>query len=222
MSRNARPHPSLFLFTYQLRVVVLLALTLLAGIAQGATAKKDAKPLDDYEQRIADQALWKELRQNPGYVLLIPAAEAHGDQRPASPDTAKCYQRFNLTDHGATVARHFYNSMRRHDIRKALTYSSQWCPALETATRLGLGYVHEMALLNDLPADSETARKLQIMQLKNWANDLQYNHKNLLVLVAHTSIMAALSGNTPEPQHMQVMKYNTRDKLIYVGSVPLD
>ncbi|MDO6681188.1 hypothetical protein Q4551_02710 [Oceanobacter sp. 5_MG-2023] len=203
-------------------LLALLALVLWGALSQQAAAAEEVEASDQYEQKLINQLLWDSLKQSPGFVLLIPTAEAHGDQRPGSTNTAECYQRFNLTEHGEVLARRFYNTLRRNGIHKALTYSSQWCPALETATRLGLGYVHELALLNEFPDDVQVISTLQTIQLKNWITRLEYNRKNLLVLVTHPDIMAAISGQIPEPQHMQVMNFNTRDQLTYVGSLPLN
>ncbi|MDO6804835.1 hypothetical protein Q4595_20460, partial [Wenyingzhuangia sp. 1_MG-2023] len=63
-------------------LLALLALVLWGALGQQAAAAEEVEAADQYEQKLINQLLWDSLKQSPGFVLLIPTAEAHGDQRP--------------------------------------------------------------------------------------------------------------------------------------------
>ena len=187
-----------------------LLLALLAGQAQAYDHTVD----NEREQRILN--LW-DAASLPGHCLLIEAAESSCDESISTLDPEDCYKHLNLTDHGFNQVSRYYRTLHRHAFKRAIVYASQWCAAIETAARLGLGYVHAHPML-DLQ-DHNSADALQTQALRAWLLEQDVNQP--LVLVTHRANIINLSDITPEKEEAVLMGIDDRGYLTTLGTMPL-
>lgn len=171
-----------------------------------------------YYESDEELKLWRELAR-PGHIMLLEHAEPAITEDPSKLDAPKCYKFFNLTDHGKTQAKRYYNTLHRHDIQDALVYSSQWCRAIETATRLGLGFAHELPMLNAPTSENPAIIKLQTETLAKWLKRQSLKHTH--VLVTHKEVIENLTGLTPRKDEAIILYRDKRRRLTIKGRLPL-
>lgn len=193
-----------------MKVPLLLALL---GVALTASAY-DHTVDNEREQRILN--LWEAARV-PGHFLLIEAAESSRLESASTLDPEDCYKHLNLTDHGLNQVSRYYRTIHRHAFKRAIVYSSQWCAAIETAARLGLGFVHPQPML-DLQ-DNTAIDPLQNQALRAWLLEQDINQP--MVLVTHRSNIINLTGVIPVKDEAILMGIDDRGYLTTFGSLPL-
>jgi len=134
-------------------------------------------------------ALWQSLRAGEA-VALIRHAEALGNFDPPGFEFGDCGTQRNLSEAGRAQARALGDEFRRHGIRDALIYSSQWCRCLDTAAEMRLGPVEPLPALNSLHherADAE-AQTAAVRRL------IREHRDRPLLLVTHQVNIARLAG----------------------------
>ncbi len=171
-----------------------------------------------YYETDEELQLWRDIAR-PGHILLIEHAEAAITEDATKLDVPECFKHLNLTDHGKTQAKRYYNTLHRHDIQDALVYSSQWCRAIETATRLGLGSAHELPMLNAPTTENPAIIKLQTNTLAKWLKSQSLTHTH--VLVTHRSVIQHLTGLTPQKDEAIILFRDKRRRLKIKGRLPL-
>ena len=171
-----------------------------------------------YYESDEELKLWRDVAR-PGHILLIEHAEPAVTEDPTKLDAPACYKHLNLTDHGKTQSKRYYNTFHRHDIQKALVYSSQWCRAIETATRLGLGVAHELPMLNAPTTENPAIIKLQTDTLAKWLKRQSLKHTH--VLVTHRDVILHLTGVVPAKDEAIVLYRDKRRRLRIKGHLPL-
>ncbi len=176
-----------------------------------------AMALSYYESE-EELKLWRDVVR-PGHILLIEHAEAAITEDPAKLDAQACYKFLNLTDSGKTQAKRYYNTLHRHDLQDAMVYSSQWCRAIETATRLGLGVAHELPMLNAPTSENPAIIKLQTDTLAKWLKRQSLKHPH--VLVTHKEVIQQLTGVVPAKDEAIVLYRDKRRRLTIKGHLPL-
>ncbi|MBM96786.1 MAG: histidine phosphatase family protein [Oceanospirillaceae bacterium] len=171
-----------------------------------------------YYESEEELKLWRDVVR-PGHILLIEHAEAAITEDPAKLDAQACYKFLNLTDSGKTQAKRYYNTLHRHDLQDAMVYSSQWCRAIETATRLGLGVAHELPMLNAPTSENPAIIKLQTDTLAKWLKRQSLKHPH--VLVTHKEVIQQLTGVVPAKDEAIVLYRDKRRRLTIKGHLPL-
>lgn len=171
-----------------------------------------------YYETDEELQLWRDIAL-PGHILVLEHAEASITEDPNKLDVPECYKHLNLTDHGKTQAKRYYNTLHRHDIQDALVYSSQWCRSIETATRLGLGFAHEQPMLNAPTSENPDIIKLQTNTLAKWLKSKSLKHTH--VLVTNKDVIRHLTGLTPNTDEAIVLFRDNRRRISVKGRLPL-
>ena len=171
-----------------------------------------------YYESEEELKLWRDVVR-PGHILLIEHAEPAITEDPTKLDAQACYKFLNLTDSGKTQAKRYYNTLHRHDLQDAMVYSSQWCRAIETATRLGLGVAHELPMLNAPTSENPAIIKLQTDTLAKWLKRQSLKHPH--VLVTHKEVIQQLTGVVPAKDEAIVLYRDKRRRLTIKGHLPL-
>jgi hypothetical protein len=191
-----------------------ILLCLLSLLASSVFALEQGKSQEE-QQKLLD--LWRMAHQ-PGHILLFQNVETNRVESDKTIDTEDCYKHLNLTDHGINQVMRYHQTLRHYDLKHTIVYSSQWCRTIETAARLGLGYVHTLALLNE-EDNSSVTDALQTQALRAWI--LEQDINQVLVLVTHKTNVIDLSGIVPEPDHVVLMAIDERGYLVTLGTMPL-
>ena len=132
------------------------------------------------------------LFPNRGHVLMIRHALAPGSGDPQNFKIGDCTTQRNLSGQGRVQAGQIGDWLRARDIQVAGVYSSQWCRCLETAERMNLAPVKELAALNSFyerPQDREPNTNALRAFLNRQPVD-----GNLIILVTHYVNIAAVTG----------------------------
>ncbi|MCY0966433.1 hypothetical protein [Parathalassolituus penaei] len=161
--------------------------------------------------------LWQRAHQ-PGHILLVQAADASPAGTQEQGKEHDCYKQMNLTSIGVNRSLRYYRTLRRHDLKQAMVYSSENCAAIETATRLGLGVVHLLPMLNPQLVNNYVDG-LQGQALKGWIMEQPLNQP--LVLVTQRANIVDLAGVVPEPDHATLLSFDENGYLVAIGVLPL-
>lgn len=149
-----------------------------------------------------------------GHVLMIRHAVAPGSGDPVNFRIGDCSTQRNLSDQGRVQAGQIGDWLLARDIPVAGVYSSQWCRCLETAERMNLAPVKELAALNSFyerPQDREP----NMNALRAFLNR-QPVDGNLIILVTHYVNIAALTGIGVSSGEGILLKLNGNGKLAVV------
>jgi phosphohistidine phosphatase SixA len=141
-----------------------------------------------------EERLWALLRDGGQVVLMRHATTTPGGGDPPGFRLGDCTTQRNLSDAGRAEARRTGEEFRRRKIPIGRVLSSQWCRCLETA-RLAFGKAEAEPALNSAFADDRERAKQMEAARKLLAID---PHGPNLVLVTHSTNVAALTGITPE------------------------
>lgn len=140
----------------------------------------------------SDTELAMRLQQG-GHVLLLRHAEAPGFGGPPQFSADDCATQRNLDARGRAQAAAIGEWLRRHGVRDARVYSSQWCRCLETGRLLALGPVTPLPALNSL-FDRAQERERSLAELNAFFAG-QPADGPLLVLVTHFANIQAVTGS---------------------------
>jgi 8-oxo-(d)GTP phosphatase len=160
------------------------------------------------------QDFWAELKK-PGRMVLLRHAYAPGDTDKDLDNLKNCKTQRNLDETGRGQAARTGDEFRRHGIKQARIYSSQYCRALETGRLLKLGSVTELALLNQLfyaqlSALSEATEKVR-QAMKSLSG------KGPAILVSHVSNIQSLAGVQLTSGEMAVVHLDPAGNVAVVG-----
>lgn len=193
-----------------MKKLIITAIVCLTSLAQANAASS-------LDERQALRNLWARAHQ-PGHILVLQAAESSPVGLGQPDDVQSCYSQMNLTSLGVNRSLRYYRTLRRHDLKEAKVYASENCAAIETATRLGLGMVHPLPMLNPQLADGYVDG-LQGQALKGWILEQSLNQP--MVLVTQRANIVDLTGAIPEPDHATLMSFDERGYLVPIGVLPL-
>src|SRR5262249_11527149 len=125
-----------------------------------------------------------------------------------------CSTQRNLTDEGRAQATRIGEAFRAHNIVIDRVLSSPWCRCIETA-RLAFDSTPEKSpALANLFGRQEN-RDSQIADLRKLVSG--FGGRGNLVLVSHGSTIVALTGVSPEPAEMVVVKPDGGGNFSVVG-----
>jgi broad specificity phosphatase PhoE len=166
---------------------------------------------------LADEALWSQLRSG-GFVVLI----RHGLTDPGVGDPpgftlGDCRTERNLNDAGRAEAKRVGEAFRRNKVPVAQVLSSEWCRCRDTA-QLAFGTYEAWPALNNLFGRPENAAA-QTRAIVERASRARGPAN--LVLVSHGSTITPISGVSPAPAEMIVMKPAGAGSLKLVGRIPV-
>lgn len=150
----------------------------------------------------ADEALWDALRGG-GHVLYV----RHSLTEPGFGDPPgfrlqDCSTQRNLSEEGRAQARRLGRALAERKVPIGEVLSSPWCRCLETA-RLAFGRAKAWAPLSNLHGRHENAER-QVRAIR--PRIAAHQGKDNLVLVAHGSVAAALTGEHPAMGELLVLK----------------
>jgi len=147
--------------------------------------------------------LWDALRRGTIVVLLRHALTTPGVGDPPGFKLDDCSTQRNLTDEGRAQAGRVGEAFRAHNIVIDRVLSSPWCRCIETA-RLAFDSTPEKApALSNLFGRPEN-KDPQVADLRKLVGG--FGGRGNLVLVSHGSTIVALTGVSPEPAEMVVVK----------------
>ena len=165
----------------------------------------------------ADEALWSQLGSG-GFVILI----RHGLTDPGAGDPpgfklGDCTTERNLNDAGRAEAKRLGEAFRRRKVPVAQVLSSEWCRCRDTAS-IAFGIYEAWPALNNLFGRSEhsAAQTGAILERAT-----RFRGPGNLVLVSHGSTIVPVSGVSPAPAEMIVMKPAGAGSLKLVGRIPV-
>jgi broad specificity phosphatase PhoE len=162
----------------------------------------------------ADDALWQALRTGAGVVLMRHAVTTPGFGDPQGMVLADCGTQRNLSDEGRAHARHAGAAFRAQRVPIAQVISSPWCRCLETA-RLAFGVEPEpSAALGNLFGRGDPQGR-QVAQLRELVSGKPPSGNR--VLVTHGSTISALTGISPAPAEMVVLRPGGGGKFELLG-----
>ena len=151
---------------------------------------------------LADEALWKRLREG-GLVLMI----RHASTTPGvgDPDAFKledCRTQRNLSGEGRAEAKRLGEVLRSRKVSIGSVVASPWCRCIDTA-ELAFGRVDERwGALGNLFGRAELAQA-QVREMRGRISD--YRGKQNLALVSHGSTVLALTGVSPAQAEIVVL-----------------
>jgi phosphohistidine phosphatase SixA len=140
----------------------------------------------------ASEEFWSQFKK-PNRVVLLRHAYAPEDPPDRDLDNLKnCKMQRNLNEAGRAQARRTGDQFRKHGIRQARIYSSQFCRALETGRLLKLGPVAEQRMLNQRFYTQPFALREAAGKTGQFLKGLR--GKGPVVLISHVSNIQALAG----------------------------
>ncbi len=157
------------------------------------------------------------LLKQPGHVIMLRHASAPGIGDPAGFSLDNCASQRNLDAGGRAQARAAGEWLRRHGIRPARIYSSQWCRCLDTARLLDLGPVIEMPELNNVFTHPQD-REARMRKLGEFLAGLPVNGP-LIILVSHNRNIHHLTGIDTDSGEGVLLKLNAGPAPDVVGRV---
>lgn len=167
-----------------LRSLAFLAFTLVAGPALSA-----------------NEELWALLKDGGLVVLMRHALTPPGIGDPPGMKVDDCSTQRNLNDEGRRHAKAIGEAWRAHGVKPERVMSSPMCRCLETA-RLAFGRVDEAQTITNARVESDTPR--QVREMRALATT---KHRGaVIVLVSHGTTIAAVTGITPEPGEMLIVR----------------
>jgi len=164
----------------------------------------------------ADEALWGKL-QAGGFVVFI----RHGLTDPGVGDPpgfklGDCKTERNLNAEGRAESRRLGEAFQRRKIPVAQVLSSEWCRCRETA-ELAFGRYETWNALNNLFGRSENAEAQKRAMLERAS---RFAGPGNLILVSHGATIVTVTGVSPAPAEMVVMRPAGAGKLEFVGRIP--
>jgi len=151
----------------------------------------------------ADEALWQELRNGRGFVLLMRHATTDpGAGDPPGFRLEECPTQRNLSPAGREEARRLGESLARRGVKVDRVVSSPWCRCQDTA-RLAFGRVDETspALGNLFGRGDASERQVREMRAK-----LRALGDANVAWVTHGSTIQALVGVAPAQAEVVVVR----------------
>jgi len=150
----------------------------------------------------ADEALWNAVREG-GHVLFIRhALTVPGFGDPPGFKLEDCATQRNLSDEGRAQARRMGEAFRQRGVPMGEVLSSPWCRCVETA-KLAFGRAKTWDALSNLPGRPENAdRQVRVLRPRI----ASYRGKANLVLVSHSSVALALTGEHPAMGEVLVLE----------------
>jgi len=165
------------------------------------------------------QDVWKQLREQPGLVVLMRHAIAPGGGDPPGFTLGKCSTQRNLSAEGRSQARSIGQEFRQQRVPVAAVLSSRWCRARDTARLLGFGTVQPTTALNSVfTATQQVAAKRQVQ-----AERIIRGHRNkpgVLVMVGHQANIIDLTGIAPSSGGAVVVRADRNGNIKVVGQIP--
>lgn len=152
----------------------------------------------------SETALWSELRQGQGYVVMMRHAVAPGTGDPPGFRLEDCSTQRNLSAEGRQQAIAIGEAFRQRNIPVGQVLSSQWCRCLETAKLLDLGTVEPFPALNSFFSDRSTAVQ-QTEQVQRFIRE-QQNQSEVMILVTHQVNITAISNIVPASGEFVVLR----------------
>lgn len=165
-----------------------------------------------------DTYLWQELKTENSFAFLRHAL-APGTGDPPNFSIMDCTTQRLLSQNGRSQATNIGDRFRENGIHGAEVYSSQWCRCLETATRLNIGPVKELEILNSFFRRFENREK-QTTALRRWLAHKKFNSP--LILVTHQVNITAFTGIYPSSGELIVMKRKGPDTFSVIGTIHFD
>jgi phosphohistidine phosphatase SixA len=167
----------------------------------------------------SDAALWRELRQEDGLVILYRHALAPGVSDPPGFQVGDCSTQRNLSAEGRTQAREMGAVLRAQRVPVVEVRSSRWCRALDTARLMGVGAVRPSAALDSVfTATSDHAVRQEALTRK--LIRAHRDEEGVLVLVGHQANVIDLTGIAPESGEGVVVQADGRGGLAVQGRIP--
>jgi len=136
---------------------------------------------------------WAALRDGQA-ILMLRHALAPGTGDPADFELGDCSTQRNLNEAGREQARAWKSFLEDRGISQARVFSSQWCRAMETARKMGLGEVKEWPMLNSF-FRNRTRGPEQTGKTIAQVNQLEPGLP--VILVSHQVNVTALTGVFP-------------------------
>jgi phosphohistidine phosphatase SixA len=166
---------------------------------------------------LADAALWSQLRSGGFVILIRHALTDPGAGDPPGFKLGDCKTERNLNAAGVAEAKRLGEAFRRYDIPVAQVLSSEWCRCRDTA-RIAFGTYEVWPALNNLFGRQENAEGQTRAMLERAG---RFRGPGNLVLISHGSTIVPVSGVSPAPAEMVVMKPAGAGKLALVGRIPV-
>lgn len=164
----------------------------------------------------ANSALWEQLRQGRGYVVLLRHAQTvPGSGDPPGFELTDCATQRNLSAVGRTQAAQIGDAFERERIPIAQVLSSQYCRCLETAALMQVGAVEPAPLLNSIFEDRSTADS-QIAQTQQRVSGHR-SQPGVLLMVTHFANISAIAGVALAPGEAVVIQANDQGEISVVG-----
>ena len=166
---------------------------------------------------LADEALWSQLRSGGFVVFIRHALTDSGVGDPPGFKLGDCTTERNLNDAGRAEAKRLGEAFRRRKVPVAQVLSSEWCRCRDTAS-IAFGIYEPWPALNNLFGRSEhsAAQTGAILERAT-----RFRGPGNLVLVSHGSTIVPVSGVSPAPAEMIVMKPAGAGSLKLVGRIPV-
>ena len=163
-----------------------------------------------------EAAAWAALREG-GHVAVVRHASAPGTGDPPGFRLADCATQRNLSPAGRHEAKAIGDAFRKHAVRVAGVYSSQWCRCLETARLMGLGEVTPFPPLNSF-FEAPEREPAQMAALRSWLAEQPLD--GTVVLVTHQVVITSLTGIFPAAGQIVVARTADDGSLDVVGRIP--
>jgi len=173
------------------------------------------QPAASFEGATAQMA-WDALRSG-GHVALIRRVGIVGTDGPPASATTSCGELRLLSEAGAAQARRLGEAFRQRGIPVEAVYTSQWCAAVETATRLDLGPVKPFPALNSFASQADR-KETQINALTPWVGNA--TPEGNLILVTHQGVATALTDLVPDEGEIIVIEPLGGGEIRVVGRIP--
>jgi broad specificity phosphatase PhoE len=166
---------------------------------------------------LADEALWSQLRSGGFVVFIRHALTDSGVGDPPGFKLGDCKTERNLNATGRAEAKRLGEAFRRQKVPVAQVLSSEWCRCRDTAT-IAFGTYEAWPALNNLfgrPENADAQRRAMLERAS------RFRGPGNLVLVSHGSTIVPVSGVSPAPAEMVVMRPAGPGKLELVGRIPV-
>lgn len=198
-------------------VVVLLLAGMLAACAGAAGSPVPAALPSAAPAAVDDQqALWAELREGHGLVVLLRHARTTpGTGDPPGFQLGDCATQRNLSDEGRAQAAQIGGAFRAQGVPVRSVLSSQYCRCLDTAALLGLGPVAPAPMLNSFFEDRSTA-DAQTAEVRQSILDHQAR-SGVIIMVTHMVNIVEVSGVSPQQGEAVVVRGAPEGQIEVVG-----
>lgn len=165
----------------------------------------------------SEAAIWSQLRQGTGYVVLFRHALAPGTGDPANFRLDDCSTQRNLSAAGRQQAIRIGEGLRQQGIVISRVLSSQWCRCLETAQLMDVGRVEPFPLLNSFFQDRSTEGS-QTQQLRQFILENR-DATGITIMVTHQVNITSISGIVPQSGAAVVLQASTPEQIEVIGQL---